>query len=401
MKILQVNIFADYGSTGKLVQSIHNGLLNSGSESIICYGRKKRLNDFHYYKIAFNLFCKFYKFLSFFTGDPNAFAYLETKYLEYIIKKEKPDIVHLHCLNCFYSNTYELLRFLKRSKIKVILTLHAELMYTGSCAHAYECEKWLNGCGSCGNLREATGSLFFDRTSSAWSKYKNIYDDFKTLKVVAVSEWLYNRALKSPFFKPEQLTFINNGINSSIYYPRNTALLRKKYEAYKYVALHVNPTFQQPIKGGKFVLELANMNLNEDIVFLIVGYTGDKVSLPRNVVPIPLVRDENLLAEYYSLADVTILTSKKETFSLVCAESLSCGTPIIGFEAGAPEKISDSRMSEFVEYANINALNQALQKWKDFKRNITDKNLFSELTKKYSSDRMVDEYLALYKQEAL
>ena len=40
------------------------------------------------------------------------------------------------------------------------------------------------------------------------------------------------------------------------------------------------------------------------------------------------------LAEYYSLVDVTVITSFHETFSMVVAESLSCGTPIVGFKAG-------------------------------------------------------------------
>ena len=52
------------------------------------------------------------------------------------------------------------------------------------------------------------------------------------------------------------------------------------------------------------------------------------------------VEDQSELAAFYSLADVTLLTSEKETFSMVCAESLCCGTPVVGFQAGAPEGIS-------------------------------------------------------------
>lgn len=68
------------------------------------------------------------------------------------------------------------------------------------------------------------------------------------------------------------------------------------------------------------------------------------------------ITDQELLAKYYSMADVTLLTSKKETFSMVTAESLCCGTPVVGFKAGAPEQIAIKEFSEFVEYGDLNSL---------------------------------------------
>ena len=53
------------------------------------------------------------------------------------------------------------------------------------------------------------------------------------------------------------------------------------------------------------------------------------------------------------MANLTILTSQFETFSMVCAESLCSGTPVVGFKAGAPEQISIQQYSEFVEYGKI------------------------------------------------
>lgn len=41
---------------------------------------------------------------------------------------------------------------------------------------------------------------------------------------------------------------------------------------------------------------------------------------------------------------------------MVTAESLCCGTPVVGFKAGAPEQIAIKEFSEFVEYGDLNSL---------------------------------------------
>jgi len=41
---------------------------------------------------------------------------------------------------------------------------------------------------------------------------------------------------------------------------------------------------------------------------------------------------------------------------MVTAESLCCGTPVVGFKAGAPEMIALPEWSAFVEYGDLDAL---------------------------------------------
>ena len=100
---------------------------------------------------------------------------------------------------------------------------------------------------------------------------------------------------------------------------------------------------------------------------------------------------------FYSLADVTVLASKKETFSMPVAESLCCGTPVVGFKAGGPESIAISQYCDFVEYGDVPALKMALiRKLED--QNI-NKTIISEVAKlKYSSKKMAEEYYKLYKE---
>jgi len=81
---------------------------------------------------------------------------------------------------------------------------------------------------------------------------------------------------------------------------------------------------------------------------------------------------------------------------MVCAESLCCGTPIVGFEAGAPETISLPQYSAFCRYGDIDGLKkrleQAIQK-KENKEEISHMALSV-----YGKQEMCQRYLGIYKE---
>lgn len=79
-------------------------------------------------------------------------------------------------------------------------------------------------------------------------------------------------------------------------------------------------------------------------------------SATNNVTFIPQIKNDKKLAYYYSMASVTVIASEKETFSLVTAESLCCGAPVVGFKCGGAESISLGEYSVFVEYGEVNEL---------------------------------------------
>lgn len=68
------------------------------------------------------------------------------------------------------------------------------------------------------------------------------------------------------------------------------------------------------------------------------------------------ITDQRVLAEFYSLADLFVICSARETYSQTCAEALCCGTPIVGFKCGAPETVFNEPHAKFVEYGDTDAL---------------------------------------------
>ena len=116
----------------------------------------------------------------------------------------------------------------------------------------------------------------------------------------------------------------------------------------------------------------------------------------ENVKHIDFVRDQETLAKYYSLADVTILTSKKETFSMPVAESLCCGTPLVGFYAGGPESIAIEEYCTFVEYGNVDLLCEKLTQ--AINTTFNKKEIATKAKAKYSAETMAEEYTNVYKE---
>jgi len=398
MKIMQINAVYPNGSTGKIVKDIHMHLLESGNESIICFGRGRKLKEPYVYKTSPELIMKMQSLRSKLTGYAYNGCFISTWKLIKKIRKEKPDIVHLHCINAYTVNIYRLLNYLKNINLPTVLTLHAEFMHTAGCGHALECDKWKTGCGNCPQAGLGRpSSKIFDRSAEEWKLMANAFDGFNNLVIAPVSGWLYQRAKQSPFLKDKSFVVVQNGLDTvNTFRPIDYNEIKKKHglESEK-VILHVTPNFLAPIKGGKYVIELANRLLQDNIKIIIVGYRGDKNSLPPNVIPVVHTQNQIELAAYYSMADLTLLTSMKETFSMICAESLACGTPIVGFEAGAPETISIYKYSEFVEQGNIDALENAVRQWLYSNNNLRSE-ISLEASKVYSKKLMYEKYENIY-----
>ncbi|MFM9987039.1 glycosyltransferase [Flavobacterium sp.] len=397
MKTLQINTVYKFGSTGKIVSEIHHQLQKANQESFVIYGRGKTYSEKNVYKTSPDWEGKLQALYARVTGDFYGGAFYSTYKLIKRIKSISPNIVHIHLMNGNYVNNYKLLAFLAQNNYKTVVTLHAEINYTGVCEHAFDCEKWKTGCGNCPQVFKKYQSLFFDKTATEWKRKEKAYAKFKSLTLVSVSEWLQNRAKQSPMFSNRDFYIVGNGIDTKIYHPIITNSLKEKLGVNnEKIILHVTPSFNSIVKGGKHVIEIAKRLQNDNVKIIIVGFDGFDGEIPSNVITINHTNSQQELAQYYSLANITLLTSKLETFSMVCAESLSCGTPVIGFKAGAPEQIAIPEFSEFVENGNIDALEKVVRKWLDLE--IDPQNVVEKVNGKYSTEKMFREYMSIYEK---
>ena len=398
MKILQVNCVYNTGSTGKIMYDVHTELVKNGHEAVICYGRGAKTNDKNVYKTCGEHYSKFNNFLSRFTGVMYGGCFFSTNKLINIIKKENPDIVHLHCINGYFVNIYRFITWLKKSKIKTVLTLHAEFMHTANCGHAYDCEKYKTGCGNCPALKRETKSFFLDNTALSFKKMKNAFCGFNDkLIVTSVSPWLMGRGKGSLILGDKEHVVVMNGLDTKTFFPQTQNEIKKNLNIEdKKMVLYVTPIFSTKyghIKGGWYVLELAKCM--PDTVFVVIGSREEYPNLPKNVINVGRVENQKKLAEYYSAADVTIVTSKRETFSMVTAESLCCGTPVVGFKAGGPETIAIDDYCSFVDYGDFEVLRNELEKFLDNEWNSCE--ISKRALVKYDKNVMFNNYFDVYR----
>lgn len=397
MKVLQVNCVYGKGSTGKITYDLHKGMLEAGIESVVCYGRGKHIKESNVYKTCPEWYSKVNNAISRITGVMYGGCFFSTQKLISIIKKEKPNVVCLQCINGYFVNIYKLVTFLKENRIPTVIVLHAEFMYTANCAHAYSCEGWLNGCGNCPRYHKETNSIFFDNTALSWRKMKDaFFDSQDNIQIVSVSPWLQDRAKQSPMLSQHKHRVVLNGIDTNIFTPTIKEELLNKYKSNnKKIVLHVTARFSDQNKGGNYILEMAE-KLGDDYIVLLVGKgLPSQESVPNKVVCIGEISDPKELAAYYSISDVTVLTSKRETFSMICSESLCCDTPIAGFYAGAPEQIAHPEYSSFSEYGDIDGLLKNVIYWANCNK---DGKCASVSKKIYNRSVMVDKYIEIFEE---
>ena len=386
MKVCQINIVYNSGSTGKIVHGIHNYLLAQGVDSYVFYGLGQKSLDKNVSRISSDE-------LSFISGQLARIlglrffcGFIPTIKLILRLQKIKPDVVHLHCLNCYYVNPTILLRFLAKRKVAVIVTNHADITFTANCDCAFDCDRWQRGCGLCPQNKGAWGSRFFDNSSLSWRMFYNAFKKVENLHITSVSGFTHKRALLSPFYSNyKSQSIILNGVDVNLFH-----YTRLNSDSLPYL-LHVTPNISDSNKGFKYIKQIAE--LFPEYTIKVVGATK-LTECPSNIEFLGKITNQDELVKIYSMAKMTLLASKQESFSLVCAESLCCGTPVVGFEAGAPETISIPEYSAFVKYGDIEQYKNIIIEFlsKEF-----DKEEISAVARKvYDSTNIHKQYLELY-----
>lgn len=355
MKILQINNVYGERSTGTLTRLIHEGLLARGHASVVVYGRGKGTVAPGVVRLCPDWYGKANALLAKVTGIPYGGCLWATRRLKKIILREQPDVVHLQCVNGNFVNIYRLVAWLKARGMKTLVSLHGEFLYT-----------------------EGPGQ----------EKMRRAFSGFGADCVVcAVSPWTAERGKQSDILRDIPFRTVYNGVDRGIFRPGG--------EKMENMVLHVTAHFSPERghrKGGWYVPELAKRM--PDVLFLVAGRADKAKDLPGNVKLLGQIRDPGELAALYQKAKLTLITSRRETFSMPCAESLCCGTPVVGFRAGGPESIALPDYTEFVPFGDLDALERAVRRELATLRDREDIAAAAEI---YDAGRMVAELEELYR----
>lgn len=348
MRILQINSHFNQGGAARIVAYVHRQLLQDGVESYVAYGRGEIAQESGVYRFDHPWEIYASALLSRLTGLNGWFNRLGTRRLIRYMREIQPDIVHLHAIHGYYLNWPMLFSYLNKQKIPIVWTFHDCHAFVGNCGYYYQCRRWQEGCGRCPDIHGYPKSQFFDFTRWMWKRKREMFTVGGEKVIVTPSDWLTAEAQQSFFGKYTCLT-IHNGIDShTSFYPRDPKGCRQKYgyRESEPLVLGIAVGYSDPRKGAKYMIELAR-ELEGEAKVILIGWdaVNDKLLQGvRNVIPLPAMRDADVLAEYYSMADVFVMTSLAENYATVNLEAMACGTPVVGFDCGGtPEQLTEGR----------------------------------------------------------
>ena len=359
MKVLIFNTFVEGTSTAKIATGLYRKLKENDNECIILYGAGEISDNSDFYRVSNALDIKIQWAANQLTGVHGNFSPFALNRAKKIIEEFKPDIIQLFNMHYYYMDIYGLFSYLKKNNYPIVYSMLDEYPYLGYCCYAYDCNQFQTGCLNCDYKRfknEYPRNLFFNGAAKTVRLKETSYSDYHKL-VFTGPRWVLERAESSYLLKNKNMEEIDEFIDTEkTFVPRDTDELRKKHKLEgKTVILNVAPSKDER-KGVKYYVEMAKKIQRKDVVFIHVGYQDETNDLPENFIPISFVKDQNVLAQYYSLADLLVCTSLADTMPNVCLDALACGTPVAGFDITGVPYVAESPLGKFVKPRDVDAL---------------------------------------------
>ena len=401
MKIIQINAVYGVGSTGHIVQDIHEMLYAKGHESYIFWATAcaNADNPAYFYRIGSQLDHKIHAALRRAGKDQGWHSKLATKAACEKIKLLKPDVVHLHNLHSNYIHLPTLIQCLGEEKINVLLTLHDCWYYTGYCTHYKKygnCKRWCYGCSYC----PAVSRMYQRRVEKIFKRKKDLFSRIEYLYCNGVSQWTTEDVRNSPLLNPREYTHIYNWINTDIFKPyTNRAEVCNRYDipASKKIVLGV----AQRWSGEKGVQEFRKLSncLSKDAVVLLVGNRNGLQS-DDNIKFVGYTKNQRELAELYAAADIFVNPSSFETFGLVTAEAMACGTPVAAYSNTGTAELVTEACGVLVENQNAEKLTQAVRHLLSCPKEDYSVECVENVARNFEKYVQIDKYLSLYQKMA-
>jgi N-acetyl-alpha-D-glucosaminyl L-malate synthase BshA len=223
--------------------------------------------------------------------------------------------------------------------------------------------------------------------------------------VTAVSNALVNQTYE--LINPDkQIETVYNFIDERIYQKSDAQVLKSEYEIKEDEKVIIHVSNFRPVKRVQDVVKtFAKISAAMPAKLLLVG-DGPEMTIVCKLVRkfglegqvLFLGKQENL-EELYSISDLLLLLSEKESFGLVALEAMACGVPCIGTNVGGmPEVINHGQTGFICEVGDIDDIsNKAIALLKDKNMHQQFSNESVEIVKtKFKASQIVEQYEQLY-----
>ncbi len=398
-KLLQINVTANWGSTGRIAEQISNLAANQGWETYIAYGRNGNPSNSKLIKTGSKLqVYEHYLEEKLFDNDGLA-SRCATRKLVREIDKIKPDLIHLHNIHGHWLNYKILFEYLSTLDTPVVWTLHDCWTFTGRCGHyeKFKCYKWRDeGCSKpCPLKQNSALRRITEKTQYHFELKKELFTSVKNLTLVPVSSWLENQVSQS-YLKGQHIQTIHNGVNIQAFSPQEDpsstlgkyGLLGKRY------VLAVSSVWNEQ-KGLIDYCKLAP-KLKDVATLVLLGLNDELRDKVKEYGILGIPRTENIkeLADLYSGAGIVLNLSYGESFGLTTVEGYACGTPSIVYRATASPELITPDTGIVCEPGDINAVADAVRKLLAIDKPVAECRELAE--REYDQQKIYSQYVSLY-----
>ena len=293
-----------------------------------------------------------------------------------VIKEEKLDILHVH-----YAIPHAVCAVLARDMsgedIGIVTTLHGtDISVLGE-----------------------------DSTLAPAIKYGIDHSDIVTTVSQALKEETYDRI---ETVKP--IETIYNFVDEDVFHPMNGADLKARFGIHENERVLIHVSNFRKIKNIPHVIE-AFMKVREAMPakLLLVGDGPEKHRVMDQVKESPYKEDvlflgkQENVAELFSISDLKLLLSEKESFGLVLLEAMACGVPGIGTNIGGiPEVIEHGENGFIVELGDVDAVARHAIELLGDEEKLSQFRLaaIEAVQTKFRSEAIIEQYEKLYERLA-
>ncbi len=400
MRVMFINSVVDYGSTGKIVRELAEGLKEQGHEVLIAYGRHDAKKDEDTFNISNKWSTYYHVLMTRLFGRHGLHSSKETKKLIEKIDEFKPEIIHLHNVHGYYLNVPMLFDHLSKQDIKIYWTLHDAWSFSGSSAYFdyHGCKEWNNGCVVCESFKDYPEVKLFPNQKRNFAWKEKSFTSVKDLTIISPSDWLSDMA-RTTFLNKYPVLTINNGIDLDTFRVKSTVNYNNEKLDGKFVILGLASVWERR-KGLDYFLELSN-KLSSDEIIVLVGLEKSQIdNLPHNIVGIERTKNVEELVDIYNRADVFLNPTLEDNFPTTNLESLACGTPVITFDTGGSPEAIDEKTGIVCEEKSLDSILMALQNIRqssiDFENECS-----SRAQRLYSKELSSQKYIDLFLKENL
>lgn len=354
MKVLHINTNDISGGAARAVYRLHCALLahdidsqllvqNKQSDDFTILGAKTKLEKFiNILRPSIEQIpVKFYKNKKSMLFSP---AWLGFSGVAKKINELNPDIVHLHWV------CGGMLKIEEIAKIKapIVWSLHDMWAFTDGYHYDDEFDLFVEKKIQIDSLKS---SLLCKRVLKRKQK---TYNKKKDIIIVGLSKWLFECSKSSILLKNKKHFNLPNPINTDIYKPMEKSTARELWNLpkdKKLILFGAMGATSDPRKGFKQLNSaLEKLEKIKNIELIVFG--GSK---PKNAPYfgfkahyLGMLSDSISLMTLYNAVDLVVVPSLQENLSNVIMESLSCSTPVVGFDIGGNSDMIEHKINGYL-----------------------------------------------------